>query len=240
MGELEFLAPLWLLLIPLYVICKRFCNSISEGVLFSRIDIIKKITGKKRRLASVFEALSVVCAVLALSEPAVVSTKTVENITPKKCMFIIDTRSEGFKELGKEFIQGSNCDLQGIVAFGDEIYAVSPISSNRELTIDELLVYEPKAGEKRAFFEAITLARSMLLGDGEVVLVSSFVSEDMKKDIKKANNIYKNEILTSTEGIKPSVAQVDFEEVTPYFGYFALFGLLFLSGYMYLINKIEI
>lgn len=238
MNGFTFLSPEFFYIIPFYFACKLLCTYKSGGLRFSRLDLVKKVTKKSRALILVFEFVSLLAIVLALADPAIKKSIEFEG-KPKKCMFVVDMESSAKESV--ETILNSPCDELGVVTYGSEVFALLPLSSMSKEYAKELLEHykAPIAHEKHSLFEALLKAKSMLLGDGELYFLTPFITKDYQKDIEKIEHLLRSHIITDTTESIPSAASEKKELIRHYYSYPAMFALLALSIYLYLLNRIE-
>ncbi len=180
MSSFGFEYPWVLLLLPLFVLCAKFCQAKESALLFSNLRLIKKVGRGKSFFLEFLKYSALFLTVVALASPIKRDSSYEVKKQGYDIVLAIDAsgsmREKGFdptrldrnkfevvKELIKEFIKRRENDNLGVVVFGSFAYAASPLSFDKEFLsklIDFLQI--GVAGQKTAITDALALSIELL------------------------------------------------------------------------------
>ena len=161
MGELMFEYPAVFLLIPLFLLCGRFCRQRAEAILFPHLDIFVQSKTSSSWLIMIFKWVAIIFAVVALASPVIEDKMEVENKDGYSISLVLDASGSmkyGFGDryfgsplvapteskfdismsLAKSFVQKRKDDQIGLVVFGNFAYVAAPLTYD-EKVLEEIM-----------------------------------------------------------------------------------------------------
>jgi len=155
MGEWMFEYPVVFLLIPLFLLCGRFCKARSESILFPHLDIFKESQASEARLIKILKWFAIIFAVIALASPVIEDKIEVENKEGYSIALVLDASGSmkyGFGDryfgmsakereskfdisisLAKSFVSRRKDDQIGLVVFGNFAYVAAPLTYDKNV-----------------------------------------------------------------------------------------------------------
>ncbi len=144
--------PLVFLLIPLFMICARWCKARSEALLFPHLDIFIESSGKSSIWMFILKWLAIIASVVALASPVIEDKMEVENKEGYSIALALDASGSmryGFGrtlpgigaqnkfdvsiEMAGEFIRKRKNDQIGLVVFGNFAYVAAPLTYDKNI-----------------------------------------------------------------------------------------------------------
>ncbi len=167
-------------LIPLMLLCARYCKKKSTALLFSGTFLIQESMRKKTTLLLTLRWSILVLLALALASPFFKESYENKNKIGYDIALIIDTsgsmqqygfnprnprqnKLEAIKEVAGEFSANRTNDNVALVVFGDFAYIAAPLSFDKKI-LNEILyrVQIGIAGEKTAIYDALAIGVNAL------------------------------------------------------------------------------
>ena len=149
---MTFEYPLALLIIPIFIICAKWCKPKSEALLFPHLDIFLENAGKKSIWLSILKWIAIIASVIALASPVVEDKMEVENKDGYSIALALDASGSmryGFgrmlpgigaqnkfdvsMEMAQSFIQKRENDQIGLVVFGNFAYVAAPLTYDKNI-----------------------------------------------------------------------------------------------------------
>ncbi|OPX26340.1 MAG: hypothetical protein B1H07_04605 [Campylobacteraceae bacterium 4484_166] len=168
---MSLLYPWVLALLPIYVLCIKFCKPTRQTIKFSNTKVLQQITKQKNITAEILKFLIVVCMVVALSSPVKKHTIMFDNTKGYEISLIFDIsgsmlEADKFdisKKIVQEFITTRSNDAIALSIFADFAYIASPLTYDTKSIIKLLEYLEVGVAGKRktALYEAIFLSSNL-------------------------------------------------------------------------------
>lgn len=234
MSGITLLYPYALLLIPLYLVCKRFCRRSNDGILFTRTDILQTLFRQKNRLISVVEFLTILALSLSLSYPTIIQTNHFESREQSTCMLLSSYPPN--KPAVEFFLDARPCDRIGTVFYGNSVFTASAPTTNITLLKKALFSYQDNVLDKQSLENAFAKTRA-LLDRNDTIYTDIHLSAIQKAGLQKLFSIQIRHITDIAPNTLTTVKTVTYKE--PLFRYPLFATLILLALYLYLTNRIK-
>ena len=180
MSQFSFEYPLAFLVIPLFLVCAKWCKERSRAIYFPHIATLIASKHSKSSLLVWLKWVGIVAAVTALASPVITKSYTNSKKEGRDIVLVIDSsgsmRQQGFdpndifkskfdvvKEVVESFIKKRKADRIGLVTFADVAFIASPLTFEKEfLTNITKMQRLGIAGRKTAINDALVQAYNML------------------------------------------------------------------------------
>jgi Ca-activated chloride channel family protein len=162
---MSFAAPWFLLLIPLYWICRRYCRAASEPLRLSNLALAERALGRSPRWERWLRWAIVILLATALADPVTQTTKTLHRSKGHAVALLLDAsysmregeRFETAKKVLLDFIRRRKNDRMALEVFADYAYLAAPMSFEKKGIATILKALEPGVvgGRDTALYEAL-------------------------------------------------------------------------------------
>lgn len=234
MSNLTLLHPYALLLIPFYLICKRFCKQAKDGILFTRTDILQTLFKQKNRLIGSVEFLTVVFLTLSLSYPTIIHQNRFESKERTACMLLLGYPYT--KEPVEYFLDTKPCDTIGAVFFGKSTFTVAAPTKNMALLKRAVFAYKDAVQKPQSLENAFAQARAYL--DRNATLYTDIhLSAEQQERLRQLFSLHIRYITDIAPDTRAFTKTRIYKE--PLFTYPLFVTVILLAFYLYLINRIK-
>ena len=147
-NQITLLYPLFLLLIPLYILCEIFCKRNLQNIVFSNVAMLQKATRKQYSYIKILRFTIVALLSLALASPVIKNQHSLNNALGYDISLVIDASSSMYednrfnitKNIVSEFIDKRPTDKIALSVFADFSFVAVPLTYDKK-SIKELLKY---------------------------------------------------------------------------------------------------
>ncbi len=170
-------APWFLVLLPLYWVCRRFCRAHSKPLRLSNLDLAERALGRLPRWESWLRSLIVFLLVIALADPVSKTTKSLDRRKGHAIALLLDAsysmregqRFKIAKEVLLSFVQKRKNDRMALELFADYAYLAAPMSFEKRGIEIELKAIEPGVvgGRDTALYAALFQGARLFKGEAK-------------------------------------------------------------------------
>jgi len=197
MNSINFLHPLAFLLLPVFLICIKYCPQKENSILFSNITLLSN-SKKRFSLISFFQLLTLFFLTITLASPYSFETYKKNKTDSTYFLLVIDTSlsiKESFEDIKhtlKDFIKSRNSDTFSLIYFADYIAVGAPPTQDTNFLLSSIdSVKSGDLGEiKTRLYDALDISLSNPFAKKSakekiVILLSDGIDKGSKKKLNE-------------------------------------------------------